>query len=239
MLDFANSQALKSKQTKATTASNIIKSVILADLAELYSPAEIELLQQAQQLIEDGKNRIQILKEKRRKEEKLREAVESKLHEKAYHQALSALEGMALADLYRLNVSFSFQYSVIGELIADYDHQHYLETVQSWLDMNVRTDIYLDQSPEELREEWQAGIAEAAVEIISWPCLKFHRDFQAPSGHFHEPVGIPEDFPEAIYADIQGKNVHRLISPCLEVIKAIQEFEENEQKVKLILNNLG
>lgn len=239
MLDFANSHALKSKQTKATTASNIIKNVILSDLAELYSPAEIEILQQAQQLIEDGKHRIQILKEKRRKEEKIRESVESRLHDRAYSKALNALEGMTLSELYRLNVCFSFQHSVMGELIADYDHQRYLETVTSWLDMGSREDFYLDQSPEELREDWASGIAEAAVEIISWPNLKYHRDFQVPDGHFHEPVGIPEDFPEVIYSDVKDKNAHKLTPQCLGVIKAIETFEENERKVQLILSNLG
>ncbi|MCW8328430.1 hypothetical protein MD588_06370 [Photobacterium sp. SDRW27] len=239
MLDFANSQALKSKQAKATAASNIIKNVILADLNELYSPAEIEILQQAQQLIEDGKGRIQHLKEKRRGEEKLREAAEAKVHDKAFQIALSALDGMSLAELYQLNVCFSFQHSAINELIADYDHQHYLATVQSWLDADVATDVYVDQSPEEAREEWMSGIAEAAVEIISWPCLKYHRDYQESPGQYIAPVGIPDDFPQAIYSETRENNLHRLTAPCLEVIRAIKVYEENEEKVRLILSKLG
>ncbi|RWX55979.1 hypothetical protein [Photobacterium chitinilyticum] len=239
MLDFANSQALKSKQTKATTASNIIKNVILSDLNELYSPAEIEVLQQAQQLIEDGKSRIRYLKEKRRREEKQRLAAEAKLHERAFEVALAALDDMTLAELYQLNVSFTFQSSAVNELIEDYDHQHYLATVQSWLDADVSTDSYVDLSPEEAKEGWKVGIAKAAVEIISWPCLKYHRDYQEPSANYIEPLGIPDDFPVAIYTDVRHTNWHRLTIACLKVVQAITDYEENEKKVRFILSSLG
>lgn len=239
MLNFANSQALKSKQAKATTASNIIKNVILSDLNELYSPAEIEVLQQAQQLIEDGKSRIRHLKEKRRKEEKQRLAAEARLHERAFETALAALDGMTLAELYQLNVSFTFQSSAVNELIEEYDHQHYLATVQSWLDSDVSTDSYLDLSPEEAKEGWKAGIAKAAVEIISWPYLKYHRDYQQKSASYIDPLGIPNDFPASIYADVRSTNILRLTTPCLIVIQAIKDYEENEEKVRMILSSLG
>ncbi|MGR5149432.1 hypothetical protein ACQKP8_23160 [Photobacterium alginatilyticum] len=240
MLDFANSQALKSKQAKATTASNIIKNVILSDLNELYSSAEIDVLQQAQQLIEDGKNRIRHLKEKRLNEEKQRLAVEARLHERAFEVALAALSNMTLAELYLLNTSFAFQSSsAVSELIEDYDHQHYLTTVQSWLDADVSTDSYFDLSPQEVQEGWMVGIAKAAVEIISWPNLKHHRNYQDPSAAYIEPLGIPDDFPAAIYTDVQYTNRYRLSADCLRVIQALTEYEENEEKVRSILNSLG
>lgn len=239
MLDFANSQALKSKQTKATTASNIIKNVILADLGELYSPAEIEVLQQAQQLIDDGRSRIQQLKEKRRGEEKRREAVEAKIYQQAYQKALAALSGLSLAELYQLNVSFSFEHSAGSELIAEYDHQYYLAAVESWLDGEEGAESYVDHSPEEARDEWMAGIAEAAVEIINWPYLKFHRDYQHLSGDYIAPVGIPRDFPATIYTSIREKYRHQLSDSCCEVIRALKDFEDSAEKVRLILSGLG
>ena len=239
MLDFANSQALKSKQAKATTASNIIKNVILEDLGELYSPAEIKILQHAQQLIEDGRSRIQQLKEKRRGEEKRREAIEAGLYHEAYQKALAALDGMTLAELYQLNVSFSFEFFAGIELIADYDHQYYLAAVRRWLDDEAETDQFVDHSPEEAKEEWMAGIAEAAVEVINWPCLRFHRNYQHLSGKYTVPSGIPDDFPATIYTHIREKHRKHLSAPCLEVIKAIKSFEESEEKVRLILSRLG
>ena len=239
MLDFANSQALKSKQAKATTASNIIKNVIIADLGELYSPAEIEILQHAQQLIEDGRTRVQQLKEKRRGEEKRRQATEAKLYKEAYERALAALGDMTLAELYQLNVCFSFEFSVGIELIADYDHQYYLSALHSWLDDEAGSETFVDFTPEEAKEGWKAGIAEAAVEIIYWPCLKFHRDYQHPAGEYNPPSGIPRDFPAAIYSTICKKHQQHLSPSCLEVIRAIQDFEQSEEKVKLILSRLG
>ena len=161
------------------------------------------------------------------------------MHEKAYEIAFAALDGMALADLYQLNASFSFQSSAVSELIEEYDHEHYLASVQRWLDSEVSDDMYLDQSPEEVRDEWKAGIAKAAVDIISWPYLKYHRNYQEPSGNYIEPTGIPEGFPDSIYATVAEKNQNRLTTSCLNVIQAIKIFEENEAKVRLILSSLG
>ncbi|MGF1761189.1 hypothetical protein L4D76_25360 [Photobacterium sagamiensis] len=239
MLDFSNSQALKGKQTKATIAANILKIVILGELTELYSPAEIEILEQAQRLIEDGKNRVKLLKEKRLREEKQRKATEAGLHDKAQIRTLKALNSMSLADIYCLNVCYTYQLSAVNELIEEYDHKHYLATVQGWLDTEVATDSYVDKSPQEARNEWEQGIAKAAVEIISWPCLKHHRNYQEQSSGYIEPRGIPEDFPESIFTVVREKNMHRLSAPCLDVIEAIKAFEVNEEKVRLILNGLS
>ncbi|UXI03538.1 hypothetical protein [Photobacterium sp. TY1-4] len=239
MLNFANSQALTTKQAKVTTAANIIKDVILPDLNELYSPAEIEILQQAQQLMDDGKHRIQQLKDKRRREEKLREDVESELHQRAYQQALKALNQMSLSELYRLNVSLGGQCSSIEGLIEEYDHRHHLATAQSWLDTEVDAERYLALTPEEARETWRGGIARAAVEIISWPSLKYHRDYQTPGGGFIEPLGIPEDFPQAIYADSRKASRFKLSLACCQVLRAIKRYEANVEQVRLILAGLG
>ncbi|UTV29501.1 hypothetical protein [Photobacterium atrarenae] len=239
MLNFANSQALKTKQTKVTTAANIIKDVILPDLNELYSPAEIEILQQAQQLMDDGKHRIRQLKDKRRREEKQREDVESDLHHRAYQQAFKALERMSLSELYRLNVSLGSQCSSIEELIEEYDHRHHLATVQSWLDTEVDAERYLALTPEEARETWRVGIARAAVEIISWPNLKYHRDYQARGGRFTEPLGIPDDFPQAIYAESREASRYKLSLGCCQVLRALKRYEANLEQVRLILAGLG
>ncbi|PSW21954.1 hypothetical protein C9I98_01435 [Photobacterium sanctipauli] len=235
MLDFANSRVLKAKQAKATTASNIIKDVILGDLVELYSPAEVELLQQAQQLIEGGKTRVQCLKEKRQQEERQREAVEKGLHEKAYTQAMAALDNMPLSELYILSVCFSYSSSSAIELVQDYDHQHYLASVRGWLDTESHDEIHIEQSPEEVREEWQRGIAKAAVEAISWPCLKYHRDYQDQVVSYMEPKGIAEDFPHSIYNDVIENNQSRLSEACLTVLQAIAAYENNAAAVREIL----
>ena len=239
MLNVANSSVLKSKQAKATTASNIIKEVILVDLNELYSPSEIELLQQAQQLIDDGKARIQCLKEKRKREEKHRESVESTLHEQAYSKALASLEEMSLSELYFMSVCFSYSSSSIVELIQDYDHQHYLASVQRWLDIGTEEALHFEQSPEEVREEWQCGIAEAAVEMISWPCLKYHRDYQESQVIYVEPQGPREDFPESVYATVIDNNQSKLTEECLTVIKTLAAYENNAANVRKILAKLG
>lgn len=239
MLDLANSSVLKSKQAKVTTASNIIKDVILVDLVELYSPAEIELLQQAQRLIDDGKMRVQCLKEKRRHEETQREQKETELHEQAYRKALSALDGKSLSELYFLNVCFSYSSSSVIELIQEYDHQHYLASVQRWLDMGESKDIHFEQSPEEVRDEWKEGIAAAAIEMISWPCLKFHRDYQESKVSYISPKGIAEDFPHSIYNAVIEKNQSNLTAECLTVIQALSAYENNVAKVQKILERLG
>ncbi|MGF1681375.1 hypothetical protein [Photobacterium minamisatsumaniensis] len=239
MLDFANSQALKSKQTKATTASNIIKNVILVDLIELFSSTEIDVLQQAQQLIEDGKTRIQCLKEKRREEEKQRKNVETVLHEQAYNRALVALDGKSLAELYLLNVCFSYSSPAVMELIEEYDHQHYLASVQRWLDAVTSDDMHFEQSPEEVRDEWKKGIVKAAVEIISWPYLKYHHNYQESVATYSDPQGIPDDFPVTLYSTVKDKNQQQLTPACLNVIQTITVYEENEAKVRVILDKLG
>ncbi|PSU35887.1 hypothetical protein [Photobacterium lutimaris] len=239
MLDFANSRALKSKQTKVTTASNTIKDVVLVDLVELYSSSEIELLQQALQLIDSGKKRIQCLKEKRKQEEKQREGFEKTLHDAAYNQALLALDTMSLSELYMLSVCFSYSSTTVVELIQDYDHQHYLASVQRWLDTGSRDDIHFEQSPEEVHEEWQCGIASAAVETISWPCLKYHRNHQGSVVTYVEPQGTSDDFPQSIYNTVIEKNQSNLTAECLAVIHAIAMYENNAERVRKILESLG
>lgn len=239
MLDLANSSVLKSKQAKATTASNIIKNVILVDFIELYSQAEIELLQQAQQLIDNGKARVQSLKEKRKLEETQREQVEGVLHEQAYNRALSYLEEMSLSELYFMSVCFSYSSSSIVELIQDYDHQHYLASVQRWLDIESGEEIHFEQTPEEVREEWQCGIAKAAVEMISWPCLKYHRDYQESKVDYVEPKGLGEDFPQSVFATVIDNNQSNLTEDCLSVIQMLAAYENNAANVRKILAKLG
>ncbi|MBC7000963.1 hypothetical protein BIZ37_00225 [Photobacterium sp. BZF1] len=239
MLDLANSSVLKSKQAKATTASNIIKNVVLVDFIELYSPAEIELLQQAQQLIDNGKARVQSLKEIRKHEEKQRERVEAVLHEKAYNTALSSLEELSLSELYFMSACFSYSSSSIVELIQDYDHQHYLASVQRWLDIGSEEEIHFEQSPEEVREEWQCGIAKAAVEMISWPCLKYHRDYQESKVLYVEPKGLGDDFPQSTFATVIENNQSNLTEDCLTVIQMLAAYENNAANVRKILSQLG
>ncbi|MGR5143964.1 hypothetical protein ACQKPX_20125 [Photobacterium sp. DNB23_23_1] len=239
MLDFANSRALKSKQAKVTTASNTIKDVVLVDLVELYSSSEIELLQQALQLIDSGKKRIQCLKEKRKQEEKQRESVEKTLHDAAYSKALLALNAMSLSELYMLSVCFSYSSTTVVELIQDYDHQHYLASVQRWLDTGGPDEMHFEQSPEEVREEWQCGIASAAVEAISWPCLKYHRNYQDSVVTYMAPQGTSDDFPQSIYNTVIEKNQSNLTTDCLTVINAIAAYENNVETVRKIIEKLG
>ncbi|MGF1734720.1 hypothetical protein [Photobacterium satsumensis] len=239
MLNFANSRALKTKQAKVTTASNIIKDVVLVDLVELYSSAEIELLQQSLQLIDSGKTRIQCLKEKRKQEEKQRESAEKALHDAAYAKALLALDSMSLSELYFLSVCFSYSSATVVELVQDYDHQHYLSSVQRWLDTGSNDEVHFEQSPEEVREEWQCGIAKAAVEAISWPYLKFHRDYQESSVVYIAPKGLSDDFPQSIYTAVIEKNQSNLTAESLTVINAIAAYENNAEKVRKILERLA